>query len=163
MRHIHGDDRLHDGRADHTTFDEFYRAHEPMIRRALIAVFGVVEGHEASAAAMAYGFEHWSRVADMENPAGYLYKVGRGSRRVRRKPLPLAPPAVAEPTGYEPGLPKAMNRLSEPQRQAVLLVTAWGYPLAEAADVLGVSISTLRNHLDRGLTKLRRTIGSDDA
>jgi DNA-directed RNA polymerase specialized sigma24 family protein len=44
---------------------------------------------------------------------------------------------------------------------AVVLVHGFGYPLAEAAGVLDCSVSTLRNHLDRGLTHFRHDL--DDA
>lgn len=66
---------------------------------------------------------------------------------------------VAERYGFEPALPDALNELSEQQRQAVLLVHATGLTLSEAAEVLDVSVSTLRNHLARGLDRLRRSLG----
>jgi DNA-directed RNA polymerase specialized sigma24 family protein len=140
-------------------FADFYRRAEVMIRRALVAGLGPIVGADAASTAMAYGFEHWDRVSTMNNPVGYLYRVGRNSARQRRKPLPSVSADQPTDLGFEPGLPKALNQLSESQRQAVLLVNAWGFPLSEAADLLGVSISTLRNHLDRGMTRLRRNIG----
>jgi DNA-directed RNA polymerase specialized sigma24 family protein len=143
---------------DASDYDDFYRDAEPRIRRALTAL-GPTAAQDATAAAMAYGFEHWDRVQGMDNPVGYLYRVGRNSIRDRRKPMPVDVPVGAAENGFEPGLPKALNALSERQRAAVLLVHAWGYPLSEAAQVLGLSVSSLRNHLGRGLTRLRRNIG----
>jgi RNA polymerase sigma-70 factor (ECF subfamily) len=142
-----------------TAFEDFYRTVEPRIRRALVAACGLNAGIEAAAAAMQYGFERWETVRNMDNPAGYLYRVGRNAARSRRKPLPALDPEVAERYGFEPGLPAALNRLTEQQRQAVLMVHAGGFTLAEAADTLGVSVSTLRNHLTRGLDRLRRLLG----
>lgn len=144
-----------------TGFDAFYELAEPMVRRGLVAALGPVEGAEAAANAMAYAFEHWSRVSAMDNPTGYLYRVGRSAARRRRKPLPEAEPEPVSDPSFEPALPKALNRLSESQRQAVLLVNAWGYPQADAAAMLGISASTLRNHLDRGMTRLRRHLGAN--
>lgn len=140
-------------------FDAFYRVHEPRIRRALVAACGVPAGVEAAAAAMALGFARWSEIQAMANPAGYLYRVGRNAARNRRKPLPPTRPEVADEHGFEPGLPAALNTLTEQQRQAVLLVHALGLSLTEAASTLDVSVSTLRNHLERGLTALRRRLG----
>jgi len=51
-------------------FDEFYRAVEPRIRRALVAVCGLAAGIDATAAAMHLGFEGWDELRVMENPAG---------------------------------------------------------------------------------------------
>ena len=52
-----------------------------------------------------------------------------------------------------------MAGLSLRQRTAVVLVHGYDYSLTEAAEVMGCRVRTLRNHLDRGLTKLRRTLG----
>ncbi|MEZ5218516.1 MAG: sigma factor-like helix-turn-helix DNA-binding protein [Ilumatobacteraceae bacterium] len=151
---------LHDATAD--AFAEFYARTEPQLRRALVAALGPSAGSEAAAQAMAYGYEHWQRVGALDNPAGYLYRVGRNAARNRRRPLPLVLPDQAAEPGFEPGLPVALNRLSEQQRQAVLLVNAWGTTLSEAAAILGVSVSTLRNHLNRGMDRLRRELGAHD-
>jgi predicted RNA polymerase sigma factor len=65
------------------TFTEFFREAEPRLRRALAAAAGIEAGREATAEALAYGWEHWDRVGSMENPAGYLYRVGRSKARKR--------------------------------------------------------------------------------
>ena len=54
------------------TFDEFVERAEPRLREALTAALGSDAGREATADALAYGWEHWSRIGGMENPAGYL-------------------------------------------------------------------------------------------
>lgn len=146
------------------SFEAFYREVEPRLVRALVAACGPVIGRDAAAAALEYGFEHWDRVQRLANPAGYLYRVGRNTaRRTTRRPIPSVDDAVAAQWGFEPGLPRALAALTEQQRCAVLLVHAHGWPLVEAADLLGVSVSSLRNHLRRGLAKLRAHLGVDDA
>lgn len=140
-------------------FDAFYRDTEPRLRRALVAACGVDVGVEASARAMELGFERWRDLRTMENPAGYLYRVGRNAARDRRKPLPPVVADEAERYGFEPALPDALNALTEQQRQAVLLVHGAGETLAGAAAMLDISVSTLRNHLNRGLDHLRRHLG----
>lgn len=109
--------------------------------------------------AMELAYRRWDEVSALENPAGYLYRVARNAARSRRKRLPTVPMSETERYGFEPALPQALQRLSEQQRQAVLLVHASGCTLAEAAAVLGISVSTLRNHLDRGLARLRTHLG----
>ena len=54
---------------------------EPTLRRALVAVYGVELGREATADALAWAWQHWSRVRGMKNPAGYLWRVGQTSVR----------------------------------------------------------------------------------
>ena len=92
---------------DGNAFEDFYRTVEPRIRRALVAACGPGVGIEAAAAAMQYGFERWDMVRTLDNPAGYLYRVGRNAARSRRKPLPAVENDVAERYGFEPGLPAA--------------------------------------------------------
>lgn len=145
-------------------FTAFAADAEPRLRHALVATLGQQDGLDATAEALAYGWEHRERLAPMENPIGYLYRVGRS--RVRRRsatPRFVPVPANVQPD-VEPGLPIALERLSDRQRVAVVMVHAYGWTRRDAADTLGMSVSTLDNHLQRGLAKLRRAMGvSSDA
>ncbi|MGB7861350.1 MAG: hypothetical protein WBM90_12700 [Acidimicrobiia bacterium] len=67
--------------SDRVAFETFVELVEPRLRIALTAVFGQETGRDAAGAALLYGWEHWSRVSGMVNPAGYLYRVGRSSQR----------------------------------------------------------------------------------
>ena len=67
---------MRDPGADRRSFEEFVGRFEPRLRVALVAVFGPEVGRDAVAEALAYGWEHWDRIAGMENPGGYLYRVG---------------------------------------------------------------------------------------
>ncbi len=139
-------------------FTEFVRAVEPRLRIALVARYGPERGREATAEALAFAWEHWDRVGEMDNPIGYLFRVGQSKSRSRRRP-PLAAdrPESHEPW-VEPGLPKALQSLSNKQRMAVVLVHAYGWSQREAADVMRVSPDTVRTHLERGLSKLRSSL-----
>jgi RNA polymerase sigma factor (sigma-70 family) len=142
-------------------FSAFAESAEPRLKRALVALYGVDVGQEAAAHALVEGWRRWDRVAGMTNPVGYLYTIGRnyGRRRARvTEPRFPVPPAEHMPW-IEPALPAALDALPERQRQAVLLVHAHGWTLSEAADVLGVSKYTVRNHVDRGVAKLRAALG----
>jgi RNA polymerase sigma-70 factor (ECF subfamily) len=142
------------------SFTAFVADVEPRLKRALCVRFGIERGVEATADALVYGWEHWDRVRDMDNPAGYLYRVGQSRTRPRGTPRPTFPalPADASPW-VEPGLPAALAHLSESQRQAVWLVHGFEWTLEETASLLDVSISTVRKHLERGEKKLRRALG----
>jgi len=146
-----------------TRFSALCVAVEPGLRRALVAAYGADLGSDAAADALAWAWEHFDRVETLDNPAGYLWRVGQTSvRRAAGRRRHWHAPDVATAGGesaYEPGLARALAGLSERQRAAVLLVHGYGYPLAEAAGLLDCRIRTLRNHLDRGLAKIRLTLG----
>ena len=144
-------------------FTMFAAAVEPRLRRALVAWYGVDIGAEATADAMEYAWEHWDEVAQMPNAAGYLFRVGQSrSRKYRRARVRLPAVPAAELPDVDPRLPAALARLSPQQRTAVLLVHAHDLTYAQAAELLECSVSTLRNHLDRGMTRLREQFGADD-
>lgn len=158
-----GEPRVVDSREDR--FRSFCIAVEPRLRRALSSAYGADLGSDATADALAWAWEHFERIEGMANPGGYLWLVGQSSvrsarRRNRRfnEPDRSAPTATDGPT-FEPELEKAMSALSVRQRTAVLLVHGFDYSLSEAAESMGCRVRTLRNHLDRALTKLRHTLG----
>jgi DNA-directed RNA polymerase specialized sigma24 family protein len=130
------------------------------LEEALVARLGADAAPDALSAALLYAWQHWDRVAAMRNPAGYVYRVGvsRGRRRGIRGASYPAPDAVGLPD-IDPRLPKALGSLTVKQRTAVFLVHGCGWSQAEAATFLGVSSSSLRNHLARGADKLRRLLG----
>lgn len=138
-------------------FARFFADVEPGLRRALVARYGPDRGREATAEALAYAWEHWPKVQAMERPVGYLYRVGQSRTRrwrlSRRETFPS--PSVEEMPWVEPGLPRALNALPERQRVAVVLVCGFGWQLREVADLLGVKTTTVQNHVERGLARLR--------
>lgn len=136
------------------------------LRLGLIARYGPEVGAEATAEALAYGWEHWDRLASMPNPAGYLYRVGQSRSRAlfrarrwlnRRSSFPV-PPNHPE-LSVEPGLPKALRALSDKQRVAVLLVHGFGFSVREVAELLNVVPSTVQRNADRALARLRDSLG----
>jgi DNA-directed RNA polymerase specialized sigma24 family protein len=141
-------------------FSEFVNANERGLRQALTAWFGPDLGREAAAEALAYGWEHWDRVRVMENPPGYLYRVGLnwGRKRVKRRDVVFPSVPVQPYDSFEPGLPEALARLSDKQRTVVLLVHGHGWSLGEVAGLLQVSKGTVQTHLERGMTRLRRRL-----
>ncbi len=146
-----------------TVFTSFVEEIARPLRSALIAAYGSNVGEEVTAEALAYAWEYWDRVRAMENPTGYLYRVGqsRARRGIFRRSPQMGPsrPATDSPW-VEPGLDSAMAGLTRRQRAAVLLVHGHGWTVAELARLWGVSFSTARGHLTRGMTKLRKDLGA---
>jgi len=97
------------------SFTEFFADVQPRLNRALVAALGTQDGLEATQEALAWGWEHWDELGAMNNPAGYLYRVGRSrARRLRRRPPVLPPIGTGRDLPWvEPGLPTALARLSE--------------------------------------------------
>lgn len=140
-------------------FEVFVRETEPRLRRALCAAYGTELGREATAEALAYAWEHWRRLQVMENPAGYLFRVGRSKvRRLRRRLRVGAAPEPARITEVEPQLTDALGRLSERQQAVVILVHGFDWSHVEVAEVLGLSPSSVATHCDRALVRLRAVL-----
>ena len=55
----------------------------------------------------------------------------------------------------------ALQQLSTRQREVLHLVFYENLTIAEAADVLGVSLGSARVHYERGKAQLRRILGED--
>ena len=142
-------------------FEGFVKETEPRLRDALSAALGSQLGRDATADALSYAWENWDRVRAMENPAGYLFVLGRNRGRktlARRRPVLMA--VEEDPTPWvEPGLPDALSRLPEQQRVVVMLVYCFEWTMAEAADLLGVTKSTVQTHAERGMRRLRKRLG----
>jgi DNA-directed RNA polymerase specialized sigma24 family protein len=140
-------------------FTRFVKEVEPRLSYAFYAAYGAEVGNEVTADALAYAWEHWEKITKMDNPAGYLYRVGQSKARRYHRPQVLFPKVTPEQAPEcEPGLPAALEQLTESQRQAVILVYALEWTEEEAARVLGKSRSTLRTHLERGLAHLRQSL-----
>lgn len=136
-------------------FSQFARDAEPRLRIALAAAVGQDLGSDATAEALAYAWEHWERVQGLDNPVGYLYRVGRNWVRPPRR-LQLPPVPAGRTPDVEPALPAGLAKLSERQRVAVVLVHGFDWTAREVASFLDVDVPTVSTHVRRGLAKLRR-------
>lgn len=147
---------------DEVGFDAFVAEVEGRVRRALVPVAGVDAARDATADALVHAWRHWPRVRDMANPAGYVYTVARSRVRLPERPTDALPAALADPAAepeVEPRLLGLLADLPERQRVAVYLLHGCGWSTPEVADVLDVSVSTVRNHVARALERLRRELG----
>lgn len=137
-------------------FEEFLAENEAGLRYSLIALFGPEDGRDATAQALLYGWEHWERLRAMDNPAGYLYRVGQSSGRRNRRPTAALP---ALPVGYEPwvepALPNALERLPEKLRVAVVLRHGSDWSYERIAEFMGGSPVSARKNVERALARLR--------
>lgn len=147
-------------RTGEETFYDFVRIAETKLSFALAAAYGPDVGSEATAEALAYAWENWKKVGAMDNPLGYLFRVGQSKARrywSRRPPIAPLPPESAD-HAVEPGLLAGLEQLSRNQRICVVLIDGFGWTQQEVAELLGVTRSTVQKHHERGLNRLREIL-----
>ena len=140
---------------------------EQTLRRAMVARHGVDVGTDAAAEAIAWALEHPERVADIDNLAGYLYRVGQTAagryRRWWQRSVSLSETSTdqraVDDQVFDLDLFRAIEGLRHEQRVAVVMVHCWAYSCREVAAVLGTSESAVTNHVHRGLQRLRAELG----
>jgi RNA polymerase sigma factor (sigma-70 family) len=142
---------------ENSEFREFVLTVEPRLHRALVARFGWDRGRDATAEALAYAWEHWTRVRRLESPVGYLFRVGQSRSRMRKQP-PVFERTVSTDHWYEPALAKELGSLPSRQRMAVILVHGYGWTTREVGDLLGIRATTVQTHLSRGIQRLRQAL-----
>jgi RNA polymerase sigma-70 factor (ECF subfamily) len=96
--------------------------------------------------------------------------------RIRRRqahptvPLPDGSRSEDKPSGVEPAAPApdhetalvvraALAALPVDQRAAIVLVDVQGYPVAEAAEILGVAVGTIKSRCARGRARMALALG----
>jgi RNA polymerase sigma-70 factor (ECF subfamily) len=145
-----------------TAFTEFLESHGSRLRHAFIARYGPDVGSDVTSDVTAYAWEHWDKVSAMDNPSGWLYRVGQSRARwyhLRRRPVLLPDPRTDQNRWVEPALPRLLASLPKRQRVAVILTQAFGYTVREAAEIIGVAPSTVQQNAQRGLARLRAQLG----
>ena len=140
-------------------FTRFVKEVEPRLSYAFFAAYGPEVGADVTAESLAYAWEHWTRLRVMENPAGYLYRVGQSKARWYHRPRVCFPsPLRAAIPQVEPRLPEALQQLTRNQRVAVVLVHGLEWTEEEVAALIGRSRSTVHTHLERGVARLRQEL-----
>ncbi len=115
--------------------------------------------------ALSWAWEHWDRLAEVDQPVRYLYRVGQSAtRQFLPKPIPARFTDVLETRSpdVEPELLPALSRLSEQQRVVVVLVHGYGWRQAEVARLLEIHPSTVRDYLNRAIDRLRNELEVND-
>ena len=132
---------------------------QPRLRRSLCAAFGPVLGDDAAAEALAWALAHRDRVLTFANPTGYLFRVGQSwaRREGSRRNEPLDADSVHDRVP-DIDLHRSLHALPDIQRVCVVLVHGYGYKYDEVAVMVGRSEASVRNHLHRGLARLRETV-----
>ncbi|MCO8270360.1 RNA polymerase sigma factor [Actinoplanes sp. TRM 88003] len=149
-------------------FEAFYRAHVDRVYRALAVTLRQDDlAHEAVDEAMARAYAKWAVVGTLDNPAGWVFRVGLNWatswwRKKRREHPPAVeadhPVSDATPTGAL----LVLAELPLPQRAVITCRILLDLSTAETAEALGLSEGTVKSRLSRGLTVLRTQLSSEE-
>jgi RNA polymerase sigma factor (sigma-70 family) len=150
-------------------FEDFFELEHERLLRALYLVTGNrPEAEDIMQEAFVKVLERWDTVRFMDDPTGYLYRTAMNTfrKRLRRAKVaadrvPAAPATIDPIAGVDAheAVMRALAGLSPRQRAAVVLTDLLGYRSEEAAKVLGIRASTVREHVAVGRAALRTTMG----
>jgi RNA polymerase sigma factor (sigma-70 family) len=153
--------------ADPVTFHEFYSAHAHRIYKALAVTLGNDDlAREAVDEAMTRAYANWRRVLELDNPAGWVYRVGCNWatswwRKVRREQGVLTEERHPRTAATDPAVfaaREALARLPLAQRSVIVCRVLLDLSTAETADALGIAEGTVKSRLSRGLSALRHVL-----
>jgi RNA polymerase sigma factor (sigma-70 family) len=155
------------------TFEEFFRAEHPGLYRALcLVVADRDEAEDVAQVAFLRVYERWDRIAAMDDPQGYLYRVAmnefrsRYRRAVRATKRALSPGTPDDAFGViddHDAVVRALRDLIPQQRAAIVLTSLLGYSSEEAGDMLGIAASTVRVLSTRAREAMRtKVVNVDD-
>jgi RNA polymerase sigma factor (sigma-70 family) len=113
-------------------------------------------------------WERWGDVERIDDPAAYLFRVAlngfrmraRAARRAARRLVPIAESFDPfEEASLREDVRQLLLQLTPRQRAALILLDMYGYGSEEAARIMGVRSSTVRNLAARGRAVLRASGG----
>ncbi len=157
--------------ADSTPFEAFVLEHQSRLFGALCTITrDRAEAEDIAQEAFLRVFERWDRIAGMDDPGGYLFRVSMNVFRSRRRRASLAlrratrvAPAPDGLAGVEDRalVHRGMADLTADQRAAIVVTALYGLSSEEAGRVLGVRPTTVRARATRARAALRDAIGED--
>ena len=154
-------------------FDTFFEEEHERLYKALYFVTGNrQDAEELMQDAFMKLWERWDSIHEIEDPIGYLFRIGLNGFRMRRRrtamsvrkviPVPEARDLFSD-AEMRADVRALLLKLTPRQRAALLLVDLLGYPSEQAARILRVRPSTVRALATKGRRALRAMGGARDA
>jgi RNA polymerase sigma-70 factor (ECF subfamily) len=150
------------------TFEEFFRGEHDRLFRALCLVTGSrQEAEEIMQDSFLKIWERWERVALMEDPSGYLYRIAMNAFRNRYRSVARALKRGATMKRADDAFAavedrdvviRALRTLIPQQRAAVVLTSLLDYSSEEAGRMLGMKAATVRTLTTRARESMRQTV-----
>ncbi len=149
----------------HLTDEAVYRKYADDLVRFAMGLVGRTDGADVVSDAMlrAFSSESWGSVS---NQRAYLYRAvlhqaastHRDRQRRWTRELRAASSDITEPAEYRPEVLVAVKQLSVRQRAVIVLAYWEQLTPSETAGYLGISEGSVRRHLARARSKLRRML-----
>ncbi len=148
-------------------FGEYVTARgRSLLRTAYLLTGNLADAEDLVQSALAKTYQAWARIEDRGALDGYVRRAMVNThisswrrRRVEEIPTDEIPDqVVADPSGdsdLQDTLRRAIERLQRRMRAAVVLRYYEDMTEAEVADVLGVSLGTVKSTVSRAVAKLR--------
>lgn len=153
-------------------FDPFFHAHfEKVARAAALVTRDAGTGQELAQEAFLRLLERWDEMDSDDHARNFAYKaainLARSHLRKHGRVFLYGLRSPDDPGGTSPmesadawfEVVAALGALSPRQRASVVLVDYADMDSARAADILGMSAGTVRQHLMRGRRALRNGLG----
>jgi RNA polymerase sigma-70 factor (ECF subfamily) len=152
------------GGADAETFDEFYRMTRVRVCACIYALTGdLAEAQDATQEAYARAWERWSSISGYLDPEGWVrgvaWRVAANrwrkalNRTIAHRRLGPGDP-VPGPSEDAVAIARALKRLPESQRVAIVLHHLVGLSVHQVASETGVAVGTVKARLSRGRAAL---------
>jgi RNA polymerase sigma factor (sigma-70 family) len=151
------------------SFEEFYEANFRHLFTALSLVTGNrQEAEEIAQDSFLRVYERWDRVAALDDPTAYLFRVAMNAFRNRyrravlsvRRALSLAPDTRDDLAAVETRdeVVRLLQRLDRKQRAALLLTAILDYSAEEAGRMLGLRASSVRSLTTRARAQMKHEV-----
>lgn len=141
-------------------FDEFYLEARRTVGQALAVTLRDVDlAADAVDEAMVRAYQRWETVSRLDNPAGWVYRVGLNHARSRLRRLTRRVPSPRESEEFtvaDPSIDDALSKLSYDHRAVVVCRLLFGWSEAQTASALGVRPGTVKSRLHRATNQLQR-------
>jgi RNA polymerase sigma factor (sigma-70 family) len=152
-------------------FERVVEAHGAVVLRVCRALLRPADADDAWAETFVSALRAYPSLVDGSNVRGWLVTIAHRKaidvmRRRERLPQPVArvPDRAGLAVGDDPPderLRRALSRLTDRQRDAVVLHHVSGFTYAEIADALGTTSTAARRNASDGIAAMRRLLGEE--
>jgi RNA polymerase sigma factor (sigma-70 family) len=143
---------------DHAAFAMLVEKHEALLRAFLARTFGADCADDIAQDAF---LKAWRGAGQYDGRARYSTWLTRIAWRCRldtvrkQRPVPLDEPGPSHSTSVPGEVDDMLARLSESERASLVLCEGHGWTHAEAAELLGLPLGTLKSTVARAKEKCR--------
>ena len=148
-------------------FDDFFGAMLPRARRVAGRILGPADADDAVSEAFARTLVRWRQVRGLPYRDAWLLRVTANvavDMTRRRQPAPQNVSAAVSAGSDDDAVDRialaaALQALAPRQREIIALRYLAGLSIEEVAEVLRISVNTVKTHTSRGIEALRVSLG----